>query len=295
VSAHQIYAAGDYCHAVTEPLPPLKALLLESTGLSFRRIGRFIQLSLIGAARARPPAFALPEDTAVYLASGDGDLEMTLDIMNPLFRDGQLPKPLNFVNTVSNASCFYVAQLHKLRSRSNFACNRFFAFESVLQLAALDLDLGVTTSALVGSVDLATVPLDEHRQRIGVTRDVEVGEGSHWLWLGAPSTARPRLGELLAARHLADRSELLQWIVQQDLNTGNCLLAGGQFLDARDFELLRAETGIAGVLDYRSQRPYYDCQSGAAISEFLRTPGTGQLLHINADTAGRYSAMLVSR
>ncbi len=54
--------------------------------------------------------------------------------MATLFRDGGTPKPLSFVNTVSNAACYYVARALKLQSRSNFVCNRHLAFESVLQL-----------------------------------------------------------------------------------------------------------------------------------------------------------------
>ena len=69
-------------------------------------------------------------------------MSATLEIMTQLFRDGQTPKPLNFVNTVSNAACFYLAQHLSLQARSNFVCNRYFAFESVLQLAALDLAMG---------------------------------------------------------------------------------------------------------------------------------------------------------
>lgn len=295
MSLCQIYAVGDHHHTVDDQLPPLKTLMQESTGLSVRRIGRFIQLALIGAARCRPAGQELPAETAVYLASGRGDLELTLEIMTQLFKAGQSPKPLSFVNTVSNAACFYVAQLLKLRSRSNFVGNRYFAFESALQLALQDVASALIDSALVGSVDIATAPLEGHRRRLGLAPGTPLGEGTHWLWLGAPHHARPRLGELLAARHFADRRELLRWMAQQELKSGHCLLAGGQFLEAADFELLRTESGVAGVFIYRSQLPYYDSQSAAAISEFLRAPGSEQLLHINADPGGRYSVMLVRR
>jgi len=54
-----IRASGDYCAAVDDPLPPLKALVQQLLGVRVRRIGRFIQLALIGAARcvgaATPP------------------------------------------------------------------------------------------------------------------------------------------------------------------------------------------------------------------------------------------------
>ena len=89
----QIYAVGGHYHAVSEPLPELKALTQAATGKAFRRIGRFIQLALIGAARCAGQQ-VLPKETAVYFSSGRGDLEVTLEIMTQLFRDGQTPKPL---------------------------------------------------------------------------------------------------------------------------------------------------------------------------------------------------------
>lgn len=291
----QIYAAGDHYHSVSESLPELKGLTQDATGKAFRRIGRFIQLALIGASRCvlgKHP----PQDTAVYFASGRGDLELTLEIMTQLFRDGQTPKPLNFVNTVSNAACFYLAQHLGLQARSNFVCNRHFAFESVLQLAALDLSLGVVNSALVGSVDIATAPLAEHRQRLQLPADTPMGEGSHWLWLGPVDRARPRLGELLAAQHFADRDALIGWIKQQNLSDAQCRIAAGQFIATEDFTNIQTASGLHREFAFHSQRSYYDSHSGAAFNEFLtNATSANRLLHINSDSEQRYSAMLVKR
>ncbi len=97
----------------------------------------------------------MPPATTVYIASVRSDFE-TIEVMATLFRDGGAAKPLSFVNTVSNAACYYVARSLKLQSRSNFICNRCLAFESVLQLALMDVETGSATSALVGSVDAVT-------------------------------------------------------------------------------------------------------------------------------------------
>jgi hypothetical protein len=284
---------------VQEPLPDLRALTLETTGKSIRRVGRFIRLALVGAARCLPRAGA-PADTAVYLGSGRGDLELTLGILIPLFRQGQLPKPLSFVHTVSNAACFYVAQTLGLRSRSNFVCNRYFAFESALQLAALDLRLGTVPSALVGSVDVATAPLGEHRRRLQLPPAAPVGEGSHWLWLGPPDPARPRLGELLAARHFGDAAALCDWLGRQELSAERCRLVLGQFarlfLDDRERLRIGKASGLERDDDSGPPRAYYDSHSGAAIGCFLSgVPNGTELLHVNADPSGRLSVMRVRR
>lgn len=283
----QIYAIGEHYQAAGEPLPDLKALTQAATGKAFRRIGRFIQLALIGASRCAQHQ-SLPRDTAVYFASGRGDLELTLDIMTQLFREGNAPKPLSFVNTVSNAACFYLAQHLGLQSRSNFVCNRYVAFESVLQLALLDLQLGNVDSALVGSVDIATSPLSEHRQRLHLLPDTPVGEGSHWLWLGPPNPQRPRVGDVIAAQHLVDRDALMNWMRQQKFDA-RCRIAAGQFMQPKDFAAIQAISGLQ-TFTVDTQRGYYDSHSGAVICDFLRQrPGGGELLHINADETGRYS------
>lgn len=291
----QIYAIGDHYHAASEPLPDLKVLTQAATGKAFRRIGRLIQLALIGASRCVQQQ-TLPPDTGVYFASGRGDLELTLEIMTQLFRDGQTPKPLQFVNTVSNAACFYLAQHLGLQSRSNFVCNRYFAFESVLQLAALDLSLGVVDSALVGSVDIATTPLNEHRQRLQLPFDVHMGEGSHWMWLGPINDKRPRVGEVIAAKHFTDRDTLLEWIRQENLSSEQCHIAAGQFMRAEDFAQIKAASGLRSVTTSQTQRGYYDSQSGALVNEFLTSiTTTTSLLHVNADNERRYSVILVKR
>lgn len=290
----QIYATGDHYHAVSDTLPELKALTQQATGKAFRRIGRFIQLALIGASHCvlgKP----LAPDTGVYFASGRGDLELTLEIMTQLFREAQTPKPLSFVNTVSNAACFYLAQHLGLQARSNFVCNRYFAFESVLQLAALDLELGVVNSALVGSVDIATAPLAEHRQRLHLSPDTLMGEGSHWLWLGPIDHNRPHLGEVIAVQHCVDRNELMEWIKQQNLSNEQCQIAAGQFLQADDFVQIQGACGLHQSFACAA-RGYYDSHSGAIINEFL-TGATqmNYLLHINADAEQRFSAILLQR
>lgn len=285
-----IHACGDYYQAVADQPPELKELVRAATGQAVRRVGRFIQLALVGAGRCVGAA-ALPADTAVYLASGRGDMEITIEVLEQLFRDGQPPKPLSFINTVSNAACFYVAQNFALTGRSSFICNRYFAFESALQLALLDLAQGVVDSALVGVIDVVVPPLAHHRRRLQLGAEQAVADASHWLWLrNEPGDGR---GEVLAAQHCSDRAALLHWIAQRRLPGDRTWLSGGQFFASFELESLARACGSRRNFAYRAQRAYYDSHSGAAIAEFLReAPADHYLLHINSDPEGRYSAML---
>jgi hypothetical protein len=275
--------------ALAQP-PELKGLVKEAIGQPIRRIGRFIQLALIGAGRCVGEA-RLPADTGGYLASGRGDLEVTLEVMEQLFRHGQPPKPLTFINSVSNSACFYVARQFGLRGRSSFVCNRYFAFESALQLALEDLAAGRVRSALVGGVDMVVAPLADHRRRLELAPGEALAEGSHWLWLVAEDEGGA--APALVARHCADRDALLAWIAAQALAVERCHLSAGQFLDPAELALIEAETGLWQRFDYRAGRGYYDSHSGAVLGEFERRHAAGDcLLHINGDPDGRFSALL---
>jgi hypothetical protein len=288
-----IRGCGDYYAAVSDTPPELGPLVKETLGAQVRRVGRFVQLALIGAARSfnGKPARA---DTSVYLSSGRGDMEMTSDVMVQLYRDGMPPRPLSFINTVSNSSCFYIAKQFGLRGRSSFVCNRYFSFESALELALLDMEAGVAASALVGSVDIVLAPLDIHRRRLKVAPDTPVAEGSHWLLLeaGDAAEAGPRLASMAT---LADGYALLAWIKAQAGDGSTAALAIGQFADAAELKAIAAKAGITKLFAYREGRAFYDSQSGAAVSVFLaqRPGGVGTLLHVTRDAEGRFAAFAV--
>ena len=294
--AIRIRSSGDYCAAVDGELAPLKELVRATLGEPVRRIGRFIQLALIGAGRC-VGSTAPDAATAVYLTSGRGDLEITIEVMETLFRRGQSPMPLSFINTVSNSACYYVARQFGLHGRSSFICNRYFAFESALQLALLDLRAGLVESALVGAVDLAVAPLQHHRRRLGLAENAALAEGSHWLWLQRDSDAKDdeQTPQLLDARQFGDRDQLDAWLHEWAPQRADIALASGQFLSADVSDQIIEAHGFDARFDYRSGRGYYDSHSGAAVGAFLQVGASERplLLHLNGDVDGRFAAMLV--
>jgi hypothetical protein len=285
-----INAATDYVERIDgdDTATALKSLVADAVGAPVRRIGRFIQLALIGAGRCAKQT-EMPDNTAVYLGSGRADLEVALEVLQGLVRDGHAPKPLSFINTVSNAACYYVAQTLRLNSRSSFVCNRYFAFETMLQLAALDFTCGAIESALVGTVDVVVPPLAAHRIRLGISSETPVADASHWVLLSAQPTATTR-GRLVAAESFIDAEALRAWLQTQAIDE-HWRLACGQFMSQREAEEWQRALGVESF-DYRSNRAYYDSQSGATIGEFLRKR-SGTLLHLNRDPTGRYSALVV--
>ncbi|NBB14233.1 hypothetical protein GVN21_02555 [Caulobacter sp. SLTY] len=276
----RIAGHGGYLQEESGDLTDLKPVVKEATGQAVRRIGRFISLALIGAARCLGGQTPPPE-TAVYFTTGSGDFEVTVEVIEHLFRDGFPPKPLSFINTVSNAACFYVAKQFGLSGRSSCLGSKGFGFEAALQLAVLDLKTGVVKSALVGSADIVIPPLDAHRKRLGQPPGAPIAEAAHWLWL----TADGEGPAVEAARFFTTRADLLAWIAAQDFDPETTLLAAPVDL---------AETSLTRRFDYLMGQPYHDSGSARAAGAFLAEAAPGErLVHIASDDEGRYAAFTV--
>lgn len=289
----KILAHGHYSAAIhNDALPPLKDLVKETTGETVRRVGRFIQLALIGAGRCLQQ-HAAPAETAVYLTSGRGDLETTLEVLTQMVEHGLPPKPLSFINTVSNSACFYVAKQFALQGRSQFVTRCYAPLESALQLATLDLHTDVVRTALVGSVDICTQPLCDHRQRIDVAQDTLVGEGSHWFLLAqrhAPNTALAVIDHVIT---LSDRDALTQWLHQHTPPLTSLALACGQHVDAVTAQWLRASVQHQ-TLFTTPGTPWYDSHCGNTLGTFLQQKPARTLLHIDVDPDDRFNVLQVS-
>jgi hypothetical protein len=270
----------------------LISLLSDLPPTTLRRIGRFIQIALIGARRCVGNAGPPPE-TAIFFTTGRGDFEMTVEMMDHLLRNGEAPKPLSLINSVSNAACFYVAKHFGLHGANVCVGASHFSFEAALQLSVVDLRARRTAQALVGSADIVIPPLAVHRRRLERREYEPLGEASHWLWLSLDPAERE--GPILAAVELFfDAEELQTWLSTLDLDS-NTVFAAGQHLASHEADRLRTMTGLTKTLNYRAKRPYYDCQAGAVISSFLSGQEGEAMLYVNCDPGGRFAAMLVRR
>ena len=290
-----IRAHGDYYAAIEDEPADVRALAKQTLGVQVRRVGRFILLALIGAARCvgaeKPEAH-----TAIYMSSRRGDLETNLEVMRQLFAERQSPKPLSFINTVSNASCYYVARHFGLHGRSCFLTGVCFSFESALQTALLDMQAGLARSALVGGLDTVAAPAAIDRRRLGLGPDAPVAEASHWIWLEA---RRPAAGEIVleAAEFFPDRAGLLTWLSEQAFDPAKTLYAPGQFLSEDEAAAIAREAGFSRRFTYRADLAYYDGQAGAALGRFrdAHDLDAEALAHVNSDPEGRYAVFVARR
>jgi hypothetical protein len=287
-----IIASGSYESAVTGEPPPLKELAREATGVSERRIGRFVQLALIGAGRC-VGGRTLPADTATYFASGRADLTATLEGLKQLCVEGGAPSPFTFINTVGNSACFHIAKTFGLSGRSQCVTSRHAPLHAALRLAAFDIETSGIAAALVGSADVCTAPLSDHRERIGVPPGVTVGEGSHWFLLAAGDGLGSPRGLLRDVRAFPDDAALRDYFAAHRSGFSRAALAVGPHLGAETAAWLREATGIERVFDYRSDLPWYDSQTGYGIHRFLVDPPAEVLVHVDGDPSGRRTLLVI--
>lgn len=215
----EVAAAGEYyadlgtasqARAVEDLRPLLAAVCRER----FRRIDRFTQLALLGSARCVQD-HSLPADTGLYISSGFGSIANTVSVQRQMFVDRRVPKPLTFINTLSNSAGYYVARNLGLMTRNQFVSRDAAPLEAALYLATLDLVRGDVEQALVGAVDEASAPLSEHARRLGVGVDVPLAEGSHWLLLRTARKSTPSAA-LADIDTLADTAALSAWLAGID-------------------------------------------------------------------------------
>jgi hypothetical protein len=287
--AVHICGSGEFCQRVEDvatgaALPDLKEHVTAAIGQPVRRISRFMQLALIGAGRC-VQGQSLSSNTGVFLASARGDLELTTDTINQVFRNGAAPKPLNFVNTVSNAAAFY-------------------AFESALQLALCSLQLGELEAALIGTVDGVVAPLHQQRRRLQLASDTPLAEASHWLYLSRTDAlnsisqlATSKVGtSQLRIENCGDWNQLLAQLESLSFTSAPLHVCAGQTLNPGDAEelmrFLHSKHPLLAPYHLNQEHPgYFATQSAAAMNGFLRTTGNATLLHINRDRLGRYCVL----
>ena len=284
-----ILACGSYCENVTDELPPLKTLVRESTGKSVRRVGRFIQLALIGAGRT---SAHLPKHSAVYLSSGRGDTAAMVEVFDEIYRQGQAPRPVSFINTVSNAACYYVAHTLNLIGASSFIGSQYLSFEMALKTAQVDLQTMRIDSALVGVVDTVVAPVPDHRRRQGLDASTVLAEGSHWLHLVREPDDRPVLASMELVQQFGSRAALSQWLSTHALPTDGAL-ATGQHINTEEAAALLLKSGLRSF-EYRKGIGYFESLAGRALGQFIASQ-ENSLLYINGDPHGRYVVLVMNK
>lgn len=163
-------------------LPDLKTLIAPWTEERIRRIDRYIELCVAGGLNCVAQQ-KLPAHTGVYLATRFGAITTSAKVMETIIAEGDMPKPLHFVNTLGNTACFYLTRLLKTTGHTLVISQEQFSFEAALFHALLDLQQRNAEAALVGGIDEVALPIVHQAERLGVNVSGIFNEGTHWLLL----------------------------------------------------------------------------------------------------------------
>ncbi len=287
-----------YVHAVSpficDPLDNidgLKADLKNYTDFFFRRVNKFILLSLMGVHRC-VHGKEIDKSIAVYLATENGNLGDTENVLHQMYRENSFPKPFNFINTMSNTASFYVAQSLKSLGRSITVSSKNVSFERALELAMVDFKQGQVKEALVGGVDEAVLSREYFMEKYDQAyHDVKLVEGSGWLYLTADAAGA--LGKVDDVRTFEDRDEAIKW-THDNAGTG-FTIAFGILMTPQEKEIWKKACTPKEELDYIGMNGFYDTAAAFAVSTFFGTCKENALVHINRNTQGQYVIILCSR
>ncbi|WP_049721089.1 hypothetical protein [Gilvimarinus polysaccharolyticus] len=262
------------------PRPDLQAIISRWTPQRIRRIDRYIQLCLAGGLSC-VAGRELPTETGLYLATRYGAVATSAQVISTIEQEGQLPKPVHFVNSLGNSAGFYLTQLLQITGNTLVVSQEEFSFEAALLHACLDLNSGRISTALIGGFDEVTLPFAQQLERLGLAANTAVlHEGSHWLLLEQSNDASSVLQTPVYFNNLAALSD---WLQQQSAAAIQL-----SFAPNADEQTLLApypwqEFSRAAVI----QGVY----SGAALTALAAQ--AGRAIHLNRNSLGEYCAVII--
>lgn len=284
-----IYAYGAFQQDVFDQLPALKEQVKLSCGQHVRRIDRFTQLAIIGASRCVIGQSVKPHCN-LYLSSADTAKTNTVKALHQVFVEKQPIMPLQFVNMVSNAASFYIAQLLQLHGAGLFINSQYAALEKALRLAALDLADNSCQQALLGIVDECAEPIALQRKMLNAEAPHAIGESSFWLLTG-----------LNADQALASIEDNRVFTCWDDAKAYIDSVADATTLIAAAASLLNEQRNYLQGLDapywsYSDTIARQNGQIGYALQPFLaKEKQQKRLLHIERSAHGHFHLLLVQR
>ncbi len=287
-----------YVHAVSpficdpvDNIDGLKADLKNYTDFFFRRVNKFILLSLLGVHRCLHNK-EFDKSIAVFLATENGNLGDTENVLHQMYKENSFPKPFNFINTMSNTASFYVAQSLKSLGRSITVSSKNVSFERGLELARVDFELGHIREALVGGVDEAVISREYYMKKYhAFYHDVKMVEGSSWIYLKADASGA--LGKINDVQTFNDRDKAIDWT--KNAAGSRFTIAFGILMTPQEKEHWNRACSPEAEFDYIGGNGFYDTAASFAVSTFFES-GTGKkLVHVNRNTQGQHVIVVCSK
>jgi len=167
-------------------------------GRKFRRIGRFVKLAQVCAARCAAQQPNLDLSTAgLFIGTGLGNTADIVPLAEGILHPSR-PRcsPMSFAGCLGNAASFFVARSVGCLGPNVTTSQEELSFETALHEAVLALHAGVVQLALVGGVDVISGSDDQQRRRMNAAdMPGRVTEGAAFLLLAASGEAPAWLDE----------------------------------------------------------------------------------------------------
>ena len=278
-----IHGIGSYNVVPGKENPDIQAVLKAATGKMFRRTDRYIQLSLLGV---HEMAENIDSGSALFMSSGQGNLSVFNRIRDQQFIEYQPPRPVDFINSLSNTAGFYVAQYLNLSGKNLFLSHHGFPAQMALLLAENDLKLNKQKQVLLGGVDELLEPVAFTRKLLGLCDDTALGEGSNWLSLSSQKDGA--LAAIESQTEELSREEVLEFI---GTLASKFLLAFGMRTPIKDIAAFMEQSQCARF-DYESSCGYYETVPFYVLNRFIECE-KGQLVFIDCFEE-RYRIMVLT-
>jgi hypothetical protein len=238
-----------------------------------RRTDDFIQLAILGVeqiSRQQP----INENCALYLTSGQGNLGVFQRLCKQRLIEKSPPKPVDFINSLSNTAGFYISQFLNLNSKNSNLAHISFVVEMALLLAKSDLLLGKEESILLGGVDQLLQPAEFSFNALGLQQSTTLGQGSNWMLLNLnPKNA---LASIDLSNQEMNRKQLSDYLSQQQ---SDYQLAFSLLINQHDIDNLLKETDRC-MFKYEVETGFYETVVLYALNQFILR-GKGKLLFID--------------
>ena len=284
-----IVAMGDYYRAVdqTRPVTDLRQELEAHCRERFRRIDRYIQLALLGSGRCiqhlQPVA-----GTGLYVGSRFASINNATQLQQRLLAHNEIPKPANFINTLSNTAGYYVARNLGLSGRNLFVSRQDASVFAALRLAQLDLTSSSVEMALVGIVEETGLPTEQHCRRMGIPDYTALGEGSHWFLL-RKSADESALASISNLSTLPGPGDFYTWLEAQRTASPNYQWFATP--RARSWIAANVPHLLAAGAEFDPRLHYYPGMLAGALIRHIQSGDSRPLLAIDADGQGRFHVL----
>ena len=284
-----IHSASAFTGEANADIHFLKEEIKRYTQENFRRVNRFILLSLLGALQCvhQQP---LEAATAVYLTTEDGNLGETADVLDEIYTSRSLPRPFGFINTMSNTAAFHLARNLGIRGRNITVSSQHLSFERGLELLKADFAGGAERSALIGGVDESSLPRMNREEPAG--RGWRTVDGSGWFYV--KSEKEGACGAFTEIMSFRDGPSCMRWIRERERSTVE-VVSFGALIGDDEATALRETLRPAAEFDYLRDYGYSGSATACGVSLFVGLFQAKTLLHINRDQRGNYAVIELER